>query len=293
VSMQLMKDLHNFSMVDGRKIAQTLIQELTEKNLPPHSANTFAFLLVDGMSMREEVVASALHSGLQDIPLFGGSAGVYPGDQTTLKTYLYFEGEFLTNCAILTLIHTTQPFMVFKTENFVPTDIKMVITEANPELRKVNEINGDPAALEYTRLVGAEQGAELYPISAVHPVGVLMGGQLYLRAVGWTNPDQSITFACAIDEGVILTLGEEVDFIQNLGEQFDRIRAQIGEPELIIACDCFSRLLAIERKDIKARASDLVVANNVIGFSTYGEQYNAMHMNQTLTGVAIGRMLPD
>jgi hypothetical protein len=28
--------------------------------------------------------------------------------------------------------------------------------------------------------------------------------------------------------------------------------------------------------------------NNAVGFCTYGEQYEAMHMNQTLTGIAIG-----
>ena len=27
---------------------------------------------------------------------------------------------------------------------------------------------------------------------------------------------------------------------------------------------------------------------NVVGFSTYGEQYLGVHVNQTLTGVAIG-----
>ena len=27
----------------------------------------------------------------------------------------------------------------------------------------------------------------------------------------------------------------------------------------------------------------------VVGFHTYGEQYNAMHLNQTLTGIAFGR----
>ena len=33
--------------------------------------------------------------------------------------------------------------------------------------------------------------------------------------------------------------------------------------------------------------------NNVIGFATYGEQFNAMHVNQTFTGVAIGSGKPD
>ena len=47
--------------------------------------------------------------------------------------------------------------------------------------------------------------------------------------------------------------------------------------------------LELDQKGTKERAAELMAANNVIGFSTYGEQYNAMHVNQTLTGVAIGR----
>ena len=35
--------------------------------------------------------------------------------------------------------------------------------------------------------------------------------------------------------------------------------------------------------------SELYRSNNVIGFQTYGEQYRSMHVNQTLTGVAIGK----
>jgi hypothetical protein len=34
--------------------------------------------------------------------------------------------------------------------------------------------------------------------------------------------------------------------------------------------------------------SDLYRRYNVAGFHTYGEQFNAMHLNQTFTGVAIG-----
>ena len=34
---------------------------------------------------------------------------------------------------------------------------------------------------------------------------------------------------------------------------------------------------------------DYLRRQRVIGFNTYGEQYNGMHVNQTFTGVAIGR----
>ncbi len=33
--------------------------------------------------------------------------------------------------------------------------------------------------------------------------------------------------------------------------------------------------------------SHILRDNRVVGFSTYGEQINSMHVNQTLTGVAI------
>ncbi len=49
------------------------------------------------------------------------------------------------------------------------------------------------------------------------------------------------------------------------------------------------RLLEIEQKGIKAKIGQIMTDNNVIGFSTYGEQFNAMHVNQTFTGVAIGK----
>ena len=37
--------------------------------------------------------------------------------------------------------------------------------------------------------------------------------------------------------------------------------------------------------------SEIFAENNVVGFSTYGEQFEAMHVNQTFTGVAIGSPL--
>ena len=43
----------------------------------------------------------------------------------------------------------------------------------------------------------------------------------------------------------------------------------------------------MERKEVKKAISDILLRYNVIGFSTYGEQYNSMHVNHTFTAVAI------
>ena len=57
----------------------------------------------------------------------------------------------------------------------------------------------------------------------------------------------------------------------------------------MIGCDCILRRLEIEQKDLGAAVDELVKRHSVVGFSTYGEQFHGMHVNQTFTGVAIGR----
>ena len=55
---------------------------------------------------------------------------------------------------------------------------------------------------------------------------------------------------------------------------------------LILGCDCFLRRMESELRGEGQRMSEFLVANRVIGFNTYGEQFNGMHINQTFTGVA-------
>jgi hypothetical protein len=38
---------------------------------------------------------------------------------------------------------------------------------------------------------------------------------------------------------------------------------------------------------LDARVGEIFRQHQVIGLATYGEQYNAMHVNQTFTGIAL------
>jgi hypothetical protein len=254
-----------------------------------NAGQSFALLLIDGLSVREELVVSSLHSALGEIPLFGGSAG---DDLQFERTWILHDGRFLTNTAVLVMVNTVRKFKLFRTEHFVSSDRKMVVTEADPVRRIVTEINAEPAGREYARMVGLE-GEPLTPmIFAAHPVVVKVGGEYHVRSIQKVNDDESLTFFCAIDEGIVLTVAEGVDLVQNLENLLGRLKDDIGTPELILGCDCILRSLEMEQKQIKHLVSQILARNNVIGFCTYGEQYNAMHVNQTFTGVAIGARCP-
>ena len=87
---------------------------------------------------------------------------------------------------------------------------------------------------------------------------------------------------------IVLTVAEAVDPVRSLEGLMDRLTDEMGVPDLILGCDCILRRLEIEQRQLKKQVSDLLARNNVVGFCAYGEQHNAMHVNQTFTGVAIG-----
>ncbi|MBL9079786.1 MAG: FIST C-terminal domain-containing protein [Planctomycetes bacterium] len=267
---------------DRTRDAVGRLEQATQR---PAREDTFGLLLIDGLCMREELVVSAVYRGLGNLPVFGGSAG----DGTRFaQTFVYADGEFRRGAAVLLLVRTERPFTVFRTQHFVPSSEKLVVTEADPANRIVTGINGAPAGREYARVLGVEV-EELTPlVFATHPVVVRVGGQYYVRSIQKVNPDGSLTFFCAIDDGIVLTAARGVDIVEDLEQTFARVRSQVGEPELVIGCDCILRHLELDREGLKGRVGEILAQNHVIGFSTYGEQFEAMHVNQTFTGVAIG-----
>lgn len=282
-------DLDGFEVSNSTLILRSLLlkrdRALAARPEPFTDRGSFAMLLVDGMSLREETVASALHSVLMDIPLFGGSAG---DDLRFDKTFVLHEGRFHENAGVIALFNSARRFSVFRTEHFVSSDRKMVVTGADPLRRIVTEINAEPAGREYARMVGLE-GEPLTPmIFAAHPVVVRVGGQYHVRSIQKVNADESLTFFCAIDEGIVLTVAEGVDPVKNFEAMMGRLNDEIGPLDLVLGCDCILRRLEMEQRQLQRTMSELLARHNVIGFSAYGEQYNGMHLNQTFTGVAIG-----
>lgn len=249
----------------------------------PDWEGEFAFLMVDGLSVREDELAAALASGLGPVPLFGGSAG----DGTRFRaTYVLHEGQALQNAAVLALIRTDCGVRVFSLDHLLPTEARMVVTEADPARRIVRAINAEPAAQEYARLLGKDPAQLTTFTFAGHPVVVRIGGKHHVRAIREVGEGGDLVFFSAIDEGVVLTLAQPRDMVAHLEAEMAALAAR-GTPVAILACDCILRRMEAQEKQKTGAVSAILRANRVVGFSTYGEQLNAMHVNQTMTGVAI------
>lgn len=251
-----------------------------------------ALLLVDGLSVKEDELASALAAGTGVMPLVGGSAG----DGTRFReTFVTEGGRVYCNAAVLTLLRSACPVQVFNLDHLVPTEQRLVVTRADASARVVREFNAEPAAREYARLLGKDAGRMDAFTFAAHPLTVRMGTRHHVRAIQRVLPSGDLVFFSAIDEGVVLTIAEPQDMAAHLERELDRL-AEPGRPEAILAFDCILRRIEARDKQMTGRVSALLRRHGVAGFSTYGEQIGPLHVNHTMTGLAFyppGTRLPD
>jgi hypothetical protein len=283
-------DLATFQISGGQVVADTLITRLAQRGQSAALQNSFAMLLIDGMSASQETVLSAIHGRMAAIPIFGGSAG---DDLRLQRTHVYHQGHFHADAALLTLVRTRRKVKIFQSQHFYGSETRMVVTQADPQRRTVGEINAEPAAQEYARIVGLDPAHLTPAMFAEHPVIVKVGPQSYVRSIQRANADGSLSFFCAIDEGVVLRLAYQEDIVAQLRALFHSIHREIGPPELVIGFDCVLRNLEVEKRQLRHVAGQIMADNNVVGFSSYGEQFAGMHANQTFTGIAIGSDLAD
>jgi hypothetical protein len=279
--------LDHFEPSAGQAVIRSLVADsnAVSGSLGDHLSRA-AIFLVDGLSHREELLAMTVQNALGDIPLIGGSSG----DGLAFKeTFIFEGGAFRRDAALVAILSTSRPMQMFRAQHYAPGTIKMVVTAADPVGRVVTEINAEPAAAEYARLIGArieELGPELF---ASHPPMVRAGGEYYARSVQSANPDGSLTFYCAVDAGVVMTLGEERDIMGGLGTLFDDLETAVDGVDRIIGFDCVLNAVGVSQRQLSHAVSKLFAEKRVVGFNTYGEQYHALHVNQTFSGLAIGR----
>ncbi|SDX32065.1 nitric oxide-sensing protein NosP [Marinobacter mobilis] len=286
IDAALIQQLDRFTLQDAQQCIDGLLATCRDANLAPIRDNTFAITLLDGLSSREELVLSTLNAALGTIPQFGGSAG---DDERLSNTHVYYRGRFYSNAAIVLLVNTPLDFRVFSTHHMTARSEKLIVTRSDSDSRTVYELNAEPAAEVYARLVGVAVADLNRETFALHPMAVRIGGHYFIRSVQSVNPDGSLTFYCAVETGIVMTAMEPGSLQESLRLQLEKAEKVVGPPLVTIGCDCFLRRLEAELTGVDQQVSDFLRDHRVIGFNTYGEQFDGMHINQTFTGVVIGQ----
>lgn len=287
VGARLIERLDGFSLADAQQLTDSLLCECRAASVARVDAdNTFVLTLLDGLSVNEELVLATLNSALGSITSLGGSAG---DDYRLSGTYVYSDGAFHSNAAMVLMINSALDFEVFSFHHLRPATVKLVVTAADAERRVVQELNAEPAAEAYARLVGVPVAELDDVVFARYPLAVRINNDYYARSIQRVNDDLSLSFYCAVENGIVLTSMHTGLILDELDQTLSDIEERLGPAWVTLGCDCCLRRQEIEADGTVDQASALLRRHSVVGFNTYGEQFNGMHINQTMTGVAIGR----
>ena len=285
IHVGLIEDVGSFGVERASSIVHRLKTQLSERAGQKLRDRVFGLMLVDGLSEAEEPLVAAVHWAFDDMQLIGGSSG---DGLMFEKTALIHEGRVLSRAAILMMIESEYPFRIFKTDNFEATPVKFVVTAANAEHRVVHELNAEVAAREYASSIGLMLD-DLSPLSfASYPLVVKVGGDYYCRSIRNVNADGSLSFYCAIDEGLVFTLARLKDMLRSTQQKLEEVDMSLDGIDIVLGFECVLRRLDAENRQVMRQMEELYKRYGVVGFHTYGEQLNAMHLNQTLTGIAFG-----
>ncbi len=87
----------------------------------------------------------------------------------------------------------------------------------------------------------------------------------------------------------MLTLGEAADIVGSMRTLLDELEESVGGIDRILGFNCVLNRTEIEQRQLLREVSRLMTEHRVAGFNTYGEQYHALHVNQTFSGLVIGQ----
>ncbi len=278
-------DHAHLTFEDGVDLARNLRASLAQIE-GPNDGRLFALTLLDGLSRREELLLAALEQVMDSISVVGGSSG----DNLSLtKTFAVRNGEVQNGASVIVLVRTPVDFRSFKSDRFLPTDKRLIVTACDPANRLVRELNAEPAADAYARAIGVPRETLDHSVCCGNPLLVQVDGELFCRSVQAVNPDGSLVFYSAVETGVVFILGEVTGLTESLAHSMATIEAEMGDIDLILGFDCVQRKVEAEHIGAGPALRDLYRRHRVAGFWTYGEQYHGLHLNYTFTGLAIGR----
>jgi signal transduction histidine kinase/DNA-binding NarL/FixJ family response regulator/HPt (histidine-containing phosphotransfer) domain-containing protein len=269
------------------KAAHAAIAELKQKTSGQkiNPDEYLGLIFFDGLCLGELIMKEFTMEPELNMAFIGGAAA----DEMTFTKTLVGAGEKLSADGLIVLILKMKiPFFFNHYVHYLPTDKSFVITRVEIMRRIAWEINGEPAADFYARLVGVDDPGKLTAdILAKNPVGLILGDSVYVRSPNRVVDGKGMQFYCYIEAGTRVCLLKQGDIIANAENSLTGALHFIQEIQGSLIFNCAQRHMElIEQHKINA-FNNVFSKYPMIGFNTYGEELFTHH-NQTLTAVFFG-----
>ena len=248
-------------------------------------------VLIDGLRSVEEYIMLGISKIARSLRVAGGSAG---DDFNFNRTIIHAQGRTYENAMVLLIFKTKIPVRFFQTSRYLPTTKKLKITKADYENRIVYEFNGRPAADEYAHALGITVDKLDADIFMKHPLALSFEEGYFIRSPQrLLIEERALMFFSHINEGTRVTIMRPGQILQETRDVINKIQQEMPDIRAIISFNCILRYRQSAREgNLSSLIKELSIAP-LVGFNTYGEQYNGLHVNQTMTFIVFGNLAID
>lgn len=284
VSVALATELASSALSGGRDATLRALDALGTSPSTARSDRHVVVTMVDGRSGQEELFIAGAAASAPSLGFVGGSAS--DDLDGPRRARIFFDGKAWSDAGLVVAFDSAVPFSVLSSDHLNARPERLVVTSTDASGRLVHEFNGSPARQYYGTLTGLRD-VDITSASFA-PLAYYVGGQRYLRSI-MAVEGNSLRFACALNTGTVLRLMRAGDMVATTREALRAAERRVGGAVgALVVFNCFGRYLETEATGSTGAVGAVLTEYPVIGFNTFGEQYNALHVNHTMTALVFG-----
>ena len=265
-----------------------LKQQAAGKNINPDEY--LGLIFFDGLCLGELIMKEFSLEPDLNMAFVGGAAA---DEMAFAKTFVGVGDRLSCDGLAVAILKMNIPFFVNHYVHYIPTDTTFTISKVETTKRIAWEIDGEPAAAFYAKLIGLDSVDKLDSAAfSKNPVGLKFGDSIYARSPKAVVDGKGLQFYCYIEAGNKVCLLEQGDIIANaIGSLEDSAHFLPGIQGSLLF-NCVLRYLELQELDKVNEFNNLFGDSPMAGFNTYGEELFTHH-NQTLTAVFFGTRIKE
>jgi len=288
VKAALIKDALKFPVLEKDKISKAATQCGISCESSTSHKNAFAMTFINGNHNIEEMVLSLFYAVIKndEFQVVGGSAG---DDLKFKETLVSLNGEITSKGAVIVFVKTSCNFKIIKENIYHPTGESIVLTDVDINERKIVKIdNRNPVDVlsQKINIPKHQLGDKLLE----YPLGRVIGDETYICSFKNFDEQGRLYSYINVMPNTKLEILKSSHVMETVEATCKEIENEVHNVKFVFFINCILRTL-----DLKSMQHCSAVAKvydkyfpSFCGYSSYGEQYNKLCLNQTVVMIAMG-----
>ena len=288
VKATLIKDAVKFPVLEKNKISTAAKACGISCGDPNSHKNGFAMTFINGNHNIEEMVLSMFYAVIQNdqFQLVGGSAG---DDLKFEETLVSLNGEITSKGAVIVFVKTLNPFKIIKENIYHPIGESIVLTDVDIENRKILKIdNKNPMDVLAQKIKIPKQRLGDHLLE--YPLGRVIGDERYICSFKNFDEQGNLYSYINVMPNTKLEILKSSNVMETVEDTCRNIQEEMSNVKFVFFINCILRTLDVQNMNqcsLIAKTYEKYFSS-FCGFSSYGEQYNKLCLNQTLVMIVMG-----